>query len=70
VITDINMPGMSGVQFTEKLREVNRDIPIYYLSSGKNEDQFLKDQKKYNLAGMIKKPFKRQDIVDLLGAQG
>ena len=41
VITDINMPKMSGIEMTEAIRKENQSIPILILSAHNEVEYFL-----------------------------
>lgn len=66
VVTDLNMPGLSGKEFVTKLREVSKGVPVFYLSDSSGVEQYQKDRGELNLAGMIVKPFKAEDLVNPL----
>lgn len=41
IVTDINMPKMNGIAMCEKIRELNKEIPIV-VTSAHNDTDFLK----------------------------
>jgi len=55
VITDINMPGMSGLELARHIREDNTDIPILMITA-ENEHQYLIEGIKLKIDGYILKP--------------
>jgi signal transduction histidine kinase/ActR/RegA family two-component response regulator len=66
IISDLSMPGMSGVEFTRKVREMNKKIPIL-LWSGFH--QFL-DQELQDLnVKVLSKPVDVQKLLRMIGAE-
>lgn len=66
VITDYNMPQMNGSEFSKELRAKGFHGPIYYLSSSENSDKYLSDKDQFQIAGMILKPFSKNDILSII----
>lgn len=66
VITDLQMPGLDGRTFVSKLREQNSDLPVFYLSSSKGMETYQKDKELLNLSGILLKPFKSEELINLL----
>lgn len=62
IITDLTMPGMDGLEFSQKLRSVRNDIPII-LCTGYNDRLTDKDISSYGIAELVIKPI---DIHQLL----
>jgi DNA-binding NtrC family response regulator len=56
MILDWNMPGMSGVEVFEKIREVDPDMPIILTSAYKPDDQIIGLRAQGNLI-FLRKPF-------------
>lgn len=58
VLSDFNMPGMSGLQLLEKLRAnpATRNVG-FILITGKPSQQIVADAQRLRLNNMIKKPF-------------
>jgi PAS domain S-box-containing protein len=61
VILDMIMPGMSGKSCFEKMRQIAPNTRAI-LSSGFSPDEDLKEMLKQGLLGFIKKPFKKQEL--------
>ena len=60
LITDHEMPEMSGLQLSEKLRELGHDLPIVLFSSN---PAAARDGKGYaNLAAVLQKPLLRSEL--------
>ena len=68
IITDLNMPLMKGSDFTKKIRKTNKSIPIIYLTSSDFSSIFETDRTKYNLAGLILKPFSKKDLMNIVSS--
>ncbi len=66
IITDHSMPKMNGSEFSKKVRESGIKCPIYYLTSKKNIEHFNQDKDKYNVSGLILKPFTREEILETI----
>jgi two-component system, chemotaxis family, chemotaxis protein CheY len=64
VVTDLNMPGMNGLEFIRELRQLGayRGIPIVFLTTESDDD--LKQQAKAaGATGWITKPFKQEQLL-------
>jgi len=63
IITDLNMPGMNGYEFLDKIRENSstKNVPILMVTD-KPSDQMKAYCKKRGLTGWIHKPFSNHDL--------
>ncbi|MEK4346561.1 response regulator transcription factor [Paenibacillus sp. FSL P4-0184] len=61
IITDINMPGMNGIEFIKQVREINKETRIILLS-GFGEFQYAKQALKYGASAYILKPFDELEL--------
>lgn len=68
IVTDINMPGMTGSDFSAKARELGYRGPILYMTSSKYVDQFNRDKKELDISGLIVKPFSKDDVMKTIEA--
>lgn len=66
VITDLQMPGIDGRTFVEKMREQNKNLPVFYLSGSKGLETYQRDKESLNLSGILLKPFKSEELINLL----
>jgi signal transduction histidine kinase/CheY-like chemotaxis protein len=63
LLTDLSMPGMTGHEVAKKAREQGHQGPILYMSSSKNTDAYNRDRDTIKIAGMIVKPFSRDEVI-------
>ena len=63
VISDSMMPGMTGDELLSKIRECQKSMPHFFLSTGlidADEEEYIKK----GAAGVIRKPFDAFEIVN------
>lgn len=65
VITDINMPVMSGLQLLKNLRDENKDISVIILTT-ESEERMKKEAVSLGAMGWIVKPFKPTNLSDIV----
>ncbi len=65
VITDINMPGMDGLSLVEKIRELDKEVPIIIISAHSDKEKLLRAIK-LNLVDYIIKPIERKTLKALI----
>lgn len=66
VIMDLTIPGgMGGKETIAELTAINPDIKAI-VSSGYSNDPIMADYKKYGFCGVLKKPFKIDELKDVL----
>ncbi len=66
VIMDLTVPGgMGGKEAIEKLRGIDPNVKAI-VSSGYSTDPVMSDFRKYGFCGMITKPFKIEDLSEVL----
>lgn len=61
VITDMNMPYMSGLQLLEKIRQIDPIIPVIVMT-GYSEIFGIEESLKSGVEEYIKKPFKKEEL--------
>jgi CheY-like chemotaxis protein len=67
VITDLSMPGMSGLQLAHQLRKVRPDLPVILTSGYVNpEDQAKADR--LGIRGILTKPVNTKELLSTLAA--
>jgi len=63
ILMDIHMPGISGIEATQQIREFNKDIPIIALTAV-TIDENLDDFYRAGFNEIIPKPFKTEDFFE------
>jgi two-component system cell cycle sensor histidine kinase/response regulator CckA len=66
LITDLVMPGRSGVDLAIELRSRNCQVPIVFVS-GYAEHSLLARIREVSCSSLLEKPFTLQDLVERLG---
>lgn len=64
IITDINMPGMSGLEFFNKIKEIDPDIPVI-LVTGHGDISMAVEAIRHGAYDFIEKPFSVDELVDI-----
>ena len=65
IITDINMPGMSGIDLLKEIKLLNPELPVIVITGYSAEKaQVLAEKNKAD--GFLPKPFRMNDIKDLI----
>ena len=59
VISDIRMPGMSGIEFLGELREWDMNLPVIFITGNKDLSRAVAS----GVTAFIKKPFKKDTIL-------
>jgi len=63
LILDVSLPGISGLEFQQKLREASRKIPIIFVTAHGNIPMTVKAMKS-GAVEFLSKPFGDQDLLD------
>ncbi|HEX4879638.1 MAG TPA: response regulator [Limnobacter sp.] len=63
VVTDINMPGMSGLELTSRLRQVAPGLPIVVMTSGADKDM-IRTAKELGVNAWLVKPFTAEQFFE------
>jgi two-component system, cell cycle sensor histidine kinase and response regulator CckA len=69
ILMDLSMPGMSGVDAFDALRQMGCEVPVV-LSSGYSREGIRPQYEGRGFAGFIEKPFTRKDLMRLLADIG
>ena len=69
IISDLNMPGVTGMQIIEKAKKAQPDTPIVILTGAAADDPQVKQALELGAKGLITKPFDKPKTVSqyLLG---
>ena len=65
IITDINMPRLNGLDMLEKIREIDKNIPVLILSAY-NESNFFMESIKLDVDGYLLKPIDMEQFLATL----
>jgi len=65
VITDINMPGLNGIEMIEKIRAIDTKVAIFILSAH-NDNQYFLDAIRLGIDGFIIKPLIFKQFINSL----
>jgi len=65
VITDLSMPGMSGLELLESIRQTDIELPVIMITGFSTEDNAIKALR-LGAADFIKKPFDMDDLLALI----
>jgi signal transduction histidine kinase/CheY-like chemotaxis protein len=63
IITDYIMPHLSGLEFSKKVRELDINCPILYLSTESNKGILNRDRDELGIEGIILKPFSKEGVL-------
>ena len=63
VLMDIHMPGISGIEATQKIRNFNKDVPVIALTAV-TIDENLDDFYRAGFNEIIPKPFKPEEFFE------
>lgn len=66
VLTDVNMPGMGGIEFVKAAAKLTAAPPIVMITTEGNED-LLKEALDCGARGVVKKPFTPESIRQVIG---
>lgn len=65
VMTDIKMPGMNGLEFVERIRQMDRHVKVIIVSAY-DYFEFAKEAVKFNVEDYILKPMTKNKLVATL----
>ena len=63
IISDVMMLGMSGVQLAKKLKEINENVQIFFMSAFEFNEDHHSDLKEIEVKDFLQKPFTRQGLL-------
>jgi two-component system chemotaxis response regulator CheY len=69
ILSDINMPGMSGLELLRSLRKRGVRLPIYMISAYENES-YQQQSEELGADGFIPKPLDFESIRSLIMQKG
>ena len=67
IVTDLNMPGMDGVAFIKRVREIpdGKYVPIVVMT-GENDKNRIAEVKNVGISTFLEKPFKGSQLKTIL----
>ena len=65
MITDLNMPGMDGLQLARKAREIAPDMPIV-MNTGDKSPEICRLAKDAGIVEVFAKPFKLEEVLAMV----
>ncbi len=65
VVTDINMPIMSGLELIEKVQKTNKDLP-FIIMSAHTEPEYIKKAEELGIDNYLLKPFDFIKFINLV----
>jgi two-component system, response regulator YesN len=65
ILCDVHMPNMTGIEFAEKVREMDRDVQIIFLS-GYSDKEYLKSAIRLNAVDYIEKPISLIELTKVI----
>ena len=63
LVADIRMPGLSGLDLQQRLKEQRADVPVIFIT-GHGDVPMAVNAMKSGAADFIQKPFRDQDLID------
>ena len=67
LITDLRMPGMSGLELANKVREINNTVKIFLITAFATEDlEYRLDFKAAKIDRIIQKPLKFSKLKEII----
>ena len=65
IISDVNMPKLSGIEMSKSIREIDQNIPILMFSAH-NEQQYLTQTNELGVNGYLLKPLDVEQFLEKL----
>jgi FixJ family two-component response regulator len=65
LVLDIRMPGLSGLELQQKLKETGNTLPIIFIT-GHGDVPMAVEAMKHGAVEFIQKPFREQDLLDCI----
>ena len=68
VVSDVVMPGLSGVELLNEIRDRRPDLPILLMTGGSPEPERTSRALELGASGIVYKPFSHADLIDAVRA--
>jgi CheY-like chemotaxis protein len=66
IVTDQNMPGMTGVELIRRVRATGMSLPVVVVSGPLGPD-LIQELDTLGVAGVLRKPFSLKELAALIG---
>lgn len=66
VCMDLRMPGISGIETIEKIRQIDKGVPIAIITGYGDDIIFNEAKEKYNVFAMLDKPFDEDKLLEII----
>jgi DNA-binding response OmpR family regulator len=68
VVTDVVMPGLSGVELLNELRDRRPDLPVLLMTGGSPEPERTTRALELGANGIVYKPYSHAELIDAVRA--
>jgi CheY-like chemotaxis protein len=68
VVTDVVMPGMTGVEFLYELRRRQPDLPVILMTGGSEEPERTTRAVELGAVGLLYKPFSHAELNEVVAS--
>jgi CheY-like chemotaxis protein len=68
VISDVVMPGLTGVELLNELRELRPDVPVVLMTGGSAEPERTTHALELGANGIVYKPYAHAELIDAVEA--
>ena len=62
LLTDVVMPGMTGLELLQELRERRHELPVVLMTGGSQEPERTSNAVRLGAAGLLYKPFSHDEL--------
>lgn len=66
ICMDLRMPGISGVETIEKIRQIDKDVPIAIITGYGDDVIFQETRERFQVFAMLDKPFDEDKLLDII----
>jgi CheY-like chemotaxis protein len=68
VVTDVVMPGLTGVELLNELRDLQPDLPVVLMTGGSPEPERTTRALELGANGIVYKPYSHADLIEAVQA--
>ena len=68
VVSDVVMPGLTGVELLNELRDLQPDLPVVLMTGGSPEPERTTRALELGADGIVYKPYSHADLIDAVQA--